>query len=65
MGGGTGGELHISAELERRPVRPVPQLERLRVVPELQQARQQLERQRPPRFLPVSSFSPIWGSFYI
>jgi len=39
MGGGSDGELHISAELERQPIRPVPKLERRRVVPELQQAR--------------------------
>lgn len=63
MSGEIDGELHISAELERQPVRPVPQLERRRVVPEFQQARQRLERQRPPRFLQVSSFSPVTGEF--
>ena len=65
MGGGTDGELHISAELRRQPERPVSQLERRRLGVELQLARQRLERERPPRLLPVSSFSPTRGSFYL
>lgn len=63
MGSGTDGELHISTELGRQPVRPVHQLERRRVGRELQQARQRLERQRSGAPSQVYSFSPVRESF--
>jgi len=59
MGSGTEGASHIS-RLERQPLCPLPVLERRRVEPELQLARERLALQRARGARNSLRFSPLF-----